>query len=366
MSSVTQRIKEITKEQDRGGYVPARSFKKIVLDKDNELNEFEKENIHASLTGLAVDYLTRYMNGTSKEEAFKISLLGANVIKENKKAKKLLDTIMGLDNASIMCACKIVGYDVCLRFGEKGFKPIETISPNIETIENIRIMVNRSLKFFEQYGPITKDGFTFEGAYNSIIDSGDGDFLTKDTLWDFKVSKTGPTKDHTLQLLIYYLMGKRSIHKEFQSITKLGIFNPRLNTVYIKDIAEIDYQIIEKVEHDVIGYGNKQLEYEYANRLFKYENVSKRLDITYKEAENKYAPSSKMLTTSDIMKIMGVSRGKVTNMIKNQGLPMKKVGNRYLISEEEFFKWKEEQSTTATIAVIVIVLFIIVCIFFYL
>ncbi|MGT2637951.1 hypothetical protein ACVRWL_09295 [Streptococcus ratti] len=79
----------------------------------------------------------------------------------------------------------------------------------------------------EQYGPIVKDGFTLEGGYTDTITAGDGDFLTADTLWDFKVSKTKPTKDHTLQLLIYYLMGIQSVHPEFQSITKLGIYNPK-------------------------------------------------------------------------------------------------------------------------------------------
>ncbi len=37
----------------------------------------EKEKFHASLIGLAVDYLTRFLMGTSAEEAFKISLQGA-------------------------------------------------------------------------------------------------------------------------------------------------------------------------------------------------------------------------------------------------------------------------------------------------
>ncbi len=30
------------------------------------------------------------------------------------------------------------------------------------------------------------DGFKFEGVIQRIIDSGDGDFLTEDTLWDLK------------------------------------------------------------------------------------------------------------------------------------------------------------------------------------
>ena len=40
----------------------------------------------------------------------------------------------------------------------------------------------------------------------SIIGAGDADFITYDTLWDFKVSKGNLTKDNTLQLIIYYLL----------------------------------------------------------------------------------------------------------------------------------------------------------------
>ena len=115
-------------------------------------------------------------------------------------------------------------------------------------------MVKRSILFFNRYGPITKDGFTFEGGYTKIIDSGDGDFLTSDTLWDFKVSKNKPTSLHTLQLLIYYIMGTHSIHSEFNSIKKLGIFNPRTNCVYLQNISSIPQLIIDEVSINVIGY----------------------------------------------------------------------------------------------------------------
>ena len=47
------------------------------------------------------------------------------------------------------------------------------------------------MKFWEDYGPIVKDGFTFEpNGYTEIVNSGDGDYLTADTIWDFKVSKS--------------------------------------------------------------------------------------------------------------------------------------------------------------------------------
>ena len=90
--------------------------------------------------------------------------------------------------------------------------------PNQATIANIRIMVERSLSFFKAFDPVTADGFTMEGAYTATITTGDGDFLTKDTLWDFKVTTSKPNKDHTLQLLIYYLMGSVRFIQSFKSL----------------------------------------------------------------------------------------------------------------------------------------------------
>lgn len=215
---------------------------------------------------LPVDYLTRFMMGTSVEESFKISLQGAMCLdlflnsatdKKGmalKNAKKFLKGIRGLDDESISNACKLVGYDVCFRAGIVGYKPVEEINPDKDTIGNIMIMVKRSLTFWKKYGPIIKDGFTFEGGYTDIVSSGDGDYLTKDTLWDFKVSKDEPKSKYTLQLLMYYIMGCHSIYPEFEKIEKLGIFNPRKNKVYIANISSISPEIMEKVSQEVIGY----------------------------------------------------------------------------------------------------------------
>lgn len=250
MASVTERIKHI--KQPRGGYIKPKEFTVINLEDGIEL--YSDENIHSSLVGLAVDYMTRYTAGTPIDEAFRISLLGASGIKEDDYAEKLLKGIKGLDDSSIANACKLVGYDVCFRVGVNGYKPVQDIEPDSNTISNIRNMINRSLKFVEKYGPITKDGFTFAGGYTDVVSSGDGDFLTETTLWDFKVSKKAPTNVHTLQLLMYYLMGIRSIHEEFQTIKNLGIFNPRLNNVYLLEMSCISPEIIEEVSSEVIGY----------------------------------------------------------------------------------------------------------------
>ena len=115
-------------------------------------------------------------------------------------------------------------------------------------------MVERSLRFFDTYGPMVLNGFTFEGGYTDTVISGDGDFTTADTLWDFKVSKSRPTKDHTLQLLMYWRMGLHSIHPEFQDVRYLGIYNPRLNKVYRISVDDIPDDVVAEVERDVIGY----------------------------------------------------------------------------------------------------------------
>ena len=251
MASVTQRINEI--KQPRGGYIKPKEFIIFSLE-DNEILNNE-ENIHSSIVGLTVDYMTRFLIGSSHKSAFQISLLGASIINELKYANELLYNIKGLDDNSIINACKLSSFDVFFRSNIRDDRfNKKNLYVSDATIKNIRIMINRSLKFFEKYGPIVKDSFTFEGGYTNIIQKGDGDFLTKDTLWDFKVSKNTPTSKNTLQLLIYYLMGKHSIHSEFESIDKIGIFNPRLNNIYLLEISNISDNVIYEVSKNIIGY----------------------------------------------------------------------------------------------------------------
>lgn len=248
---VTTRIKQV--KQPRGGYLNPKGFTVEVLGEGIEtLNP--DEATHAGLVGLSVDYLTRFMLGASVEDAFKISMIGATVIQKEEKAKELMAAVKGLDTTSIISAVKLSGFDVCYRAGRAGYKPVEEIIPDDATIENIITMVNRSLKFFDAYGPMVLDGFTFEGGYTNVVSTGDGDFTTKDTLWDFKVSKMPINKNHTLQLLMYWRMGLHSIHPEFKDIKYLGIYNPRLNTVYRIAVTDIPEDVIKEVERDVIGY----------------------------------------------------------------------------------------------------------------
>ena len=178
MVSVTQRIKH--NKQPRGGYLPVKTFTVTTLDDGQVLDP--EESITASLVGTAVDYLSRFKDGTSVEEAFKISLLVARAMRMEAKAIGLLDDVKGLDDLSITKACQLAGFDSAFRAGPLAYRPVEGIVPDQATIANIRTMVERSLSFFKAFGPVTADGFTMEGAYTATITTGDGDFLTKNTL----------------------------------------------------------------------------------------------------------------------------------------------------------------------------------------
>lgn len=289
MSSVTTRIKEI--QQPRGGYIKPSSFTETKFNDGEILSE--KENLSAALVGTVVDYMTRFIMTQNATEAFKVPIDGyqmkltflGNLLLEKLKDKTtadairlivkndgnnnidiLLKQITGLDDISITAACKAASYDIWRR------NPMEAImatgaadiNPDSETIRNIRILVQRSVSFWEKVGPIVAEGFIFaesdkngdliKSGYTETVDSGDGDYLTSDTLWDFKVSKYAPNSKHTLQILMYYIMGKHSGIDIFKNIDKIGIFNPRLNIMYILNIENIPQDIIHVVETDVICY----------------------------------------------------------------------------------------------------------------
>lgn len=249
--SVTQRIKNV--KQPRGGYINPKQFEQIQLF-DDVRDLHENENVSAVLIGIAVDYLTRFNDGLNKREAFKISLQGAANIGEVEQAEALLSEVNGLDDQSVINAIKLAGFDVVFRVGPMFYKPVSDIEPDTDTVENVQIMVSRARYFFSEYGPTVLDGFTFSGGDTETVSSGDGDFTTSDTLWDFKVTGNKITKNHTLQLIMYWIMGLHSIHEEFHDIKYVGIFNPRLNVVYRLAVNQVPEEVIAEIETDVIGY----------------------------------------------------------------------------------------------------------------
>lgn len=49
-------------------------------------------------------------------------------------------------------------------------------------------------------------------------------------------------------------MGQHSGQDIYKKITKIGIFNPRLNKVYLYSIDKLPKSVIEIVEKDIICY----------------------------------------------------------------------------------------------------------------
>ena len=250
MATVTSRIKQI--KQPYGGYLPVRLFQKHTID--DEMFMYEQENIHTSLIGMAVDYLTRFIICSNVDEAFHISMMGAKAIGKEDVAVELKNRINKLDEESIIAACKLVGFDVCYRNGLVGYKPIEEINPDSNTIHNIQTMVLRSVAMLFMHKPIVSIEPTFEGGYTELVSAGDGDYITHDCLWDLKVSKSPPNSSHTLQLVMYYLMGLHSVHDYYKNIKYLRIYNPRSGTIYTCKISDIDKSVLSEVEKVVIGY----------------------------------------------------------------------------------------------------------------
>lgn len=241
--SVTRFLKTI--KQPRGGFISRKEMDKVEFDDANILSE--NENIHSILIGLAVDYLTRYMMFGDKALSFDISLRGASLVGERQKAEVLLEKIDDLDSETVISSLKPSGYDVAYRAGISQFKGIDNINPNSETINNIIIMVKRSVIFFKKQNLIDS-GMTFEGGYTKKVSSGDADYLTEDTLWDMKVSKTEPNKDHTIQLIIYYILMKQSIKSQDYLIEKIGIFNPKKNISYVYDLRYLDPEVSKNIK----------------------------------------------------------------------------------------------------------------------
>ena len=253
--TVTQRIRSI--QQPAEGYIPVSALS-VKQYRDNfSLNG--RENVPASNVGLTVDYLTRFRVTGSVEEAFDISILGAKILFHNygmsKEFMHCLELLESVKTGDISAAVQLTAYDDVYR---AGIIELPKLSPDAATIENIEIMVNRGVNFLKHSSSEIKTGMTFEGSYTDIVVNGDCDYLTDNSLIDFKVLSGNVTKNHTLQILMYYLMGLHSIHSsEFQKVKWLALFNPRKNVVYYINVGKIPESVIKEVSRDVIGYSDK-------------------------------------------------------------------------------------------------------------
>ena len=113
MATVKQRTKQV--KQPRGGYAPLKLFDIYDFDDSKVLNE--DENVHPSIVGAAIDYLSRILSGTNKRQAFDVSFKGAHNLYKVDMAKSLLSRVINHDDDSIVAACKLAGFDSAYRAG---------------------------------------------------------------------------------------------------------------------------------------------------------------------------------------------------------------------------------------------------------
>lgn len=293
--SVTQRVKMV--RQPYGGYIPMTRLTKTQLEDGQTLGP---ESVSPPTVGMAVDYMTRFVQCGDVYDAFSISMLGALRIGEEAELRKILRHIKGLDDESIRYACMAVHFDGFYRAGLPYNGTLDYPDADAQTCANIRTMVERTTRFFERYGPVVSSHLVFPGGYSDVVRTGDGDFMTSDTLWDIKVSKNPPSNKNTLQLAMYFLMAKRSAGQpwwgcipgcpcdlsNYANLTKIGIFNPRLNAVYQLDMGDVDEAVIRAIEKDVLVY-DEEYERKYAQAIVDFSNPTRKVIVKPKKSKSK-------------------------------------------------------------------------------
>ncbi len=248
--------------QPPGGYVKNSVFKEVSIDDDKRIS-YKYENINKRFTGLCVDYLTRFIVEKDKEKAFEIPLRGFDEMPEDirkifcafETKDDLIKDINGLDDTSIKRMCMLCCFDRYYREGIIDREDFLSCNPDNKTIYNIRVMVERTCSLIESYGGVKDYGFKFEGGYTRKIQAGDGDFITKDILWDLKVSRKNDINSiWSLQVIVYWIMSQHTNIERYKGINKIGIFNARNNKAFIANVYDISKDIILDIEDDIIGY----------------------------------------------------------------------------------------------------------------
>lgn len=238
-------------------FLPTLSLKyadKKVFQDEKVLNP--EENISPQLLGTVVDALTKfhfYDHENPVKNPFRISLTGARLVKEIDLANELLAGITGFDDTSIINACKLTCYDTVVRAGRKAYKGSDHVNPDKETIENIRIMVERSITYLTEK-TVLSYGDNFGLGYTDVITKGDCDFVCKNGIVDLKVySRECGFKD-LLQVIFYnYLMLQADFYRR-RGEKKMGrwfktafIFNPRWNIAYEYSLKKMSEEDKEKL-----------------------------------------------------------------------------------------------------------------------
>jgi hypothetical protein len=110
-------------------------------------------------------------------------------------------------------------------------------------------MVERTVDFFYENGPILHDGNTID---YSGSDGNRPIFLTENCLWMLSVSQNNMIATHTekVLLLTYYCLGLQSRMRSISNLSHIGIYNPWTNTSTVIDLSKLtchSFEIIASI-----------------------------------------------------------------------------------------------------------------------
>lgn len=280
MSSVSELVEKI--EQPAFGILPVSKFERTELKQDSYVVA-KKNSIPAVHLGLIVDYCVKYILGVKLSDILHVEYAGYAehirvsavkyfnslseqsltqiYIEDERKKICLSDFVSQVENAetfedfvtNMLYVVQYGDFIRNIRYAYNRIGEVFTTKISESDLRDILIFFMRTkgwISTFDKAIPMYK--FKPYG-YNNTVTSGEGDFCTKHTLWDLKVSNGEPTSKDTLQLLIYYIMAKRSGNRMYKDVNSIGVYNPKLDTTWLCKIDDIDKSIIKHVSN-IIGF----------------------------------------------------------------------------------------------------------------
>lgn len=262
-------------KQPRGGYIPPKmmAIEDFADDayRDELVLNMDAEQSHPATIGVVVDYMTRFMLEARADpdsvglqmECFSIPRLG---IREDtltaEQFYEVASRVKGLDRDSIDAMFMLTAWDTMFRSGIE-MDP-EKLHPDDVSIKHVVMMVEKALEMLGD-GDIAV-GPVFIGGFPRNIRAADADYIRDGWLVDMKVSRREiPDNKQTLQLMIYYIMGKKVAERgsyacipnpfrdAFESMRGIEILNPRCGIRWRLPVSEIPDEVIIAIREDVMG-----------------------------------------------------------------------------------------------------------------
>lgn len=280
MSSVSELVEKI--EQPVFGILPVSCFEKKELRQDSYVLS-NKNTIPAIHLGLIVDYCIKYILGVKLSDILHVEYAGYAehirvsaikyfdslseqsltqiYIEDERKKICLSDFVSNVENAktfeefvtNMLYVIQYGDFVRNIRYAYNRVGEVFDTKLSQEELDDILIFFLRTqswIKTFDKAVPMYK--FKPFG-YNNTVTSGEGDFCTKYTLWDLKVSNGEPTTNDTLQLLIYYIMAKNSGNRLYKYVDSIGVYNPKLDSTWLCKIENVDPSTINRVK-GILGF----------------------------------------------------------------------------------------------------------------